>query len=89
MFVWQKDDRIIMAYSDKNLKKIKYKGGKEINNCMLNDHSANLYRLSKQIKLLKKDLERDCKAYWKYDELCDRIIEMQKAIIIEDELNNG
>ena len=69
--------------------KIKYKGGKGITNPARYDHWANLYRVSKQIKVLKKDLERDCKAYWKYDELCNTIIKMQKAIIIEDELNNG
>ena len=53
---------------------------------MLYDHWANLYKLSKQIKLLKKDLERDCKAYWKYDDMCNRIVAMQKAIIMQDEL---
>jgi len=66
--------------------KIKYKDGKEINNRMLYDHWANLHRLSKQIKLLKKDLERDCKAYWKYDDMCNRIKAMQTAIILQDEL---
>ena len=66
--------------------KIKYKGGKGISNPMLYDHWANLHRLSKQIKLLKKDLERDCKAYWKYDDMCNRIVAMQKALIMQDEL---
>ena len=69
--------------------KMKYKGGKGINNRMLYDHWANLYRLSKQIKLLKKDLERDCKAYWKYDDMCNRIKAMQTAIILQDELEEG
>ena len=63
-----------MTYSSKNLKKIRYKGGKGINNPILYDHWANLYKITKQIKILKKDLERDCKAYWKYDELCDTIL---------------
>jgi len=70
----------------KNLKKPRHKGGKGINNSMLYDHWANLYKLSKQIKLLKKDLERDCKAYWKYDDMCNRIKAMQNAIIMQDEL---
>jgi len=70
----------------KNLRKPRHKGGKQISNPMLYDHWANLYKLSKQIKLLKKDLERDCKAYWKYDDMCNRIVAMQKAIIMQDEL---
>ena len=70
----------------KNLKNPRHKGGKGINNPMLYDHWANLYKLSKQIKLLKKDLERDCKAYWKYDDMCNRIKAMQNAIIMQDEL---
>ena len=70
----------------KNLRKPRHKGGKGISNPMLYDHWANLYKLSKQIKLLKKDLERDCKAYWKYDDMCNRIKAMQNAIIMQDEL---
>ena len=65
-------------------KKIRFKEAKEINNPILYDHWANLHRISKQIKLLKKDLERDCKAYCKYDELCNTILDLQKGIIIQD-----
>ena len=68
----------------KNLKKPRHRGGKGISNPMLYDHWANLYKLSKQIKLLKKDLERDCKAYWKYDALAEDIQDMQKLIIQQD-----
>ena len=78
------DQVLCLPKGNPNPKKPKYKGGKEITNPVLYDHWANLFRISKQIQMLKKDLERDCKAYWKYDELCTRIIEMQKAIIIQD-----
>ena len=66
------------------MNKAKYKGGRDITAPVLYEHWANLYRIKDRIIKLKQDLERDCKAYWKYDELCTRIIEMQKAIIIQD-----
>ena len=66
--------------------KIKYKGGKGITNPMRYEHWASLHRINKRVWMLKKDLERDCKAYWKYDELAKDIEDLQKAIIIEDEL---
>ena len=66
------------------MNKARYKGGREINNPILYDHWANLYKIDKKIADLKKDLERDCKAYWKYDELRDTIKDLQKAIIIQD-----
>jgi hypothetical protein len=68
----------------KNLKKPRHKGGKEINNPILYDHWADLYKIRERIKLLKKDLERDCKAYWKYDALAEDIQDMQKLIIQQD-----
>ena len=66
--------------------KIKYKGGKGITNPMRYEHWASLHRINKRVWMLKKDLERDCKAYWKYDDLAKDIEDLQKAIIIEDEL---
>ena len=71
---------------EKNLKKIKYTGGKGITNPMRYEHWASLHRINKRVWMLKKDLERDCKAYWKYDDLAKDIEDLQKAIIIEDEL---
>ena len=70
----------------KNIRKPRNKGRKGISKTMLYDQWANVYKLSKQMKLLKKDLERDCKAYWKYDDKCKRIDAMQKARVMKDEL---
>ena len=66
--------------------KIKYKGGKGITNPYRYEHWASLHRINKRVWMLKKDLERDCKAYWKYDDLAKDIEDLQKAIIIEDQL---
>ena len=66
--------------------KIKYKGGKGITNPMRYEHWASLHRINKRVWMLKKDLERDCKAYWKYDDLAKDIEDLQKEIIIEDQL---
>ena len=71
------------------MNKARHKGGRDITNPKLYDHWANLYKIQNQIKLLKKDLERDCKAYWKYDELCETITQLQKQIISQDILENG
>ena len=79
-------EMINLPHSDKNLKKIKYKGGKEITNPMLYEHWADLFRIDKRIHMLKKDLERDCKAYWKYDDLSKDIVKMQKSILMQDKL---
>ena len=68
----------------KPINKARHKGGRDINNPILYDHWADLYRIRERIKLLKKDLERDCKAYWKYDDLAKDILGMQKLIIKQD-----
>ena len=64
----------------KPINKARHKGGRDINNPILYDHWADLYKIRERIKLLKKDLERDCKAYWKYDALAEDIQDMQKLI---------
>jgi len=73
-----------MGYKAKN--KARYKEGREIKTQLLYDCWADLYRIKERVKGLKKDLERECKAYYKYDELVAHITEIQKAIIIRDEL---
>ena len=50
------------------MNKAKYKGGRDITDPVLYEHWANLYRIKDRIIKLKQDLERDCKAYWKYDD---------------------
>ena len=67
-----------------NLKKPRHKGGKQISNPTLYDHWANLHRIKERIKKLKDDLKRDCRAYWKYDDLGKDISTMQKLIIQQD-----
>ena len=68
----------------KPMNKAKYKGGRDITDPVLYEHWANLYRIKDRIIKLKQDLERDCKAYWKYDELAKDIVKMQKLIIQQD-----
>ena len=53
---------------------------------MLYKHWADLHRIKERIKKLKEDLERDCKAYWKYDDLVKDIITLQTQIKKEDKL---
>ena len=73
-----------MPYKAKN--KARYKGGRDINNQLLYDCWADFYRVKERIKKLKEDLKRDCKAYYKYDDLVNQITEIQQAIIIRDKL---
>ena len=68
----------------KPINKARHKGGRKINNPVLYDHWADLYKVSERIKKLKEDLQRDCKAYWKYDALVEDIQDMQKLIIQQD-----
>ena len=73
-----------MPYKAKN--KARYKGGRNINNQLLYDCWADFHRVKERIKKLKEDLQRDCKAYYKYDDLVNQITEIQQAIIIRDKL---
>ena len=73
-----------MPYNAKN--KARYKGGRDINNQLLYDCWADFHRVKERIKKLKEDLQRDCKAYYKYDDLVNQITEIQQAIIIRDKL---
>ena len=73
-----------MPYKAKN--KARYKGGRDINNQLLYDCWADFHRVKERIKKLKEDLQRDCKAYYKYDDLVNQITEIQQAIIIRDKL---
>ena len=68
------------------MNKARHKGGRDINNPILYDHWADLYKIRERIKLLKKDLDRDCKAYWKYDALVEDITDMQKLVKDNDKL---
>jgi hypothetical protein len=45
-----------------------------------------LYKICQRIKMLKADLQSDCKAYWKYDALIDDITDMQKLVKENDKL---
>ena len=73
-----------MPYKAKN--KARYKGGRDINNQLLYDCWADFHRVKERIKKLKEDLQRDCKAFYKYDDLVNQITEIQQAIIIRDKL---
>ena len=73
-----------MPYKAKN--KARYKGGRDINNQLLYDCWADFHRVKERIKKLKEFLQRDCKAYYKYDDLVNQITEIQQAIIIRDKL---
>ena len=68
----------------KPMNKAKYKGGREIADAVLYEHWANLHRIKERILKLKEDLKRDCRAYWKYDDLAQDIVRMQKLIIKQD-----
>jgi hypothetical protein len=70
----------------KNLKRgHKFAEGKEIKDKRLYKHWSDLHRVQEAIANLKKDLERDCKAYYKYDELIQKIQRLKKQIKIEDD----
>ena len=73
-----------MPYKAKN--KARYKGGRDINNQLLYDCWADFHRVKERIIKFKEDLQRDCKAYYKYDDLVNQITEIQQAIIIRDKL---
>ena len=70
----------------KPMNRASFKGGKDISDPMLYNHWANLHRIKERIKKLKEDLQRDCKAYWKYDDLVKDINTLQKQIKKEDKL---
>ena len=71
----------------KNLKKgHKFAEGRNIQDKRLYKHWSDLHRVQEAIANLKKDLERDCKAYYKYDELVQKIQRLKKQIKIEDDL---
>ena len=70
----------------KPMNKAAFKNGKDISDPMLYKHWADLHRIKERIKNLKEDLERDCKAYWKYDDLVKDIITLQTQIKKEDKL---
>jgi hypothetical protein len=73
-----------MPYKAKN--HARHKGGRKIAHQSLYDHWADLYKVRERIKKLKEDLERDCKAYWKYDALVEDIKDMQKLVKEQDKL---
>ena len=68
------------------MNKAAFKNGKDISDPMLYKHWADLHRIKERIKKLKEDLERDCKAYWKYDALVEDITDMQKLVKKNDKL---
>ena len=73
-----------MPYTPRN--KARHKGGRDIQDIKLYAHWADLHRIKERIKKLKEDLQRDCKAYWKYDDLVKDINTLQKQIKKEDKL---
>ena len=70
----------------KPMNKAKYKGGREIADAVLYEHWANLHRIKERILKLIEDLNRDCRASGKYDDLAQDIVRMQKLIIKQDVL---
>ena len=70
----------------KQTNKARYSGGRKIKDAELYEHWADLHKITKAIKGLKADLKRDCRAYWKYDDLAQDIVKMQKLIIKQDVL---
>ena len=70
----------------KPINKARHKEARDMSNPDMYTHWADLYRVKERIKLLKKDLERDCKAYWKYDDLVKDITTLQTRIKEEDKL---
>ena len=66
--------------------KARHKGGRDMNNPDMYTHWSDLYKICQRIKMLKADLQRDCKAYWKYDALVEDITDMQKLVKENDKL---
>ena len=73
-----------MTYKARN--KARHKGGRDMNNPDMYTHWSDLYKVRERIKKLKEDLQRDCKAYWKYDDLVKDINTLQTQIKKEDKL---
>ena len=73
-----------MTYKARN--KARHKGGRDMNNSDMYTHWCDLYKVKERIKKLKEDLQRDCKAYWKYDALIEDITDMQKLVKDNDKL---
>ncbi len=70
----------------KPINKARHKGGRDMNNSDMYTHWSDLYKICQRIKMLKADLQRDCKAYWKYDALIEDITDMQKLVKENDKL---
>ena len=70
----------------KPINKARHKGGRDISNPDYYAHWSDLYKVAERIKKLKEDLQRDCKAYWKYDALVEDITDMQKLVKDNDKL---
>ena len=66
--------------------KARHKEARDMNNPDMYTHWSDLYKVKERIKKLKEDLQRDCKAYWKYDALVEDITDMQKIIIDLDKI---
>ena len=66
--------------------KARHKEARDMNNPDMYTHWSDLYKVKERIKKLKEDLQRDCKAFYKYDDLVNQITEIQQAIIIRDKL---
>ena len=60
--------------------KARHKEARDMNNPDMYTHWSDLYKVKERIKKLKEDLQRDCKAYWKYDALVEDITDMQKLV---------
>jgi hypothetical protein len=73
-----------MSYKPRN--KARHKGGRDMNNPDMYEHWSDLYKVRERIKKLKEDLQRDCKAYWKYDALVEDIYDMQQLVLTKDKL---
>ena len=76
-----------MPYKPRN--KARHAGGRDITNPDFYDHWADLHKITKDIKALKADLQRDCIPQYKYDELCDRISGMQIVVKQKDKQLHG
>ena len=66
--------------------KARHKEARDMNNPDMYTHWADLYKVRERIKKLKEDLQRDCKAYWKYDALAEDILDMQTLVKKNDKL---
>tara|TARA_Y100000004_G_scaffold84116_1_gene94428 strand:- start:272 stop:505 length:234 start_codon:yes stop_codon:yes gene_type:complete len=70
----------------KPINKARHKGGRDIVHPDNYDNWANLHKIKERIKMLKADLKRDCKPYYKFDQLIQDIEQSQKLIIHKDKL---